>query len=119
MKKLSSFYFVGLAVLNLVMGCINGNFSFFDTIFIILALLPLLINRKWVHQVFGGGIFLISSFVFAAVFIFQVKQNYEHLNPLWTYGTGYVFSLIMLFFGLLMTDIINISYKKASCIIEN
>ncbi|RKS96728.1 hypothetical protein BCF58_3162 [Chryseobacterium defluvii] len=39
MKKLSSFYFVGLAVLNLVMGCINGNFSFFDTIFYYISII--------------------------------------------------------------------------------
>ncbi|UOU99479.1 hypothetical protein MUU74_05845 [Chryseobacterium daecheongense] len=113
MKKLSPFYFIGLATLNLVMDSINGHFSFFDIIFVILAILPLLINKKWIYQVFGGSISLICLYILLAVFLSQARQYQQgHPDPLWTYGMGYVLSLITLFFGLLMTGIIKINQKK-------
>ncbi|WP_261510365.1 hypothetical protein [Chryseobacterium paludis] len=113
MKNLSSFYFIGLAVLNLIMDVINSHFVFFDVIFIILAGLPLLINRKWVYQLFGGTVSLISLYILFAVFISTVKDvQTEQLQPLWTYGMGYVLGLLTLSFGLIMTGIINGSQKK-------
>ncbi|EJL73703.1 hypothetical protein [Chryseobacterium populi] len=108
MKKLSSFYFIGLAVLNLIMDSINGRFSFFDIIFVILAALPLLVNKKWMYRFFGGLVSLISLYIMFAVFLSNVKDLQQNqLQAVWTYGMGYVFSLLTLCFGLLMTGIIN------------
>lgn len=113
MKKLASFYFIGLAVLNLVMDCINRHFVFFDIIFVILAGLPWLINKKWMYQLFGGIVSLISLYIIFAVFLSTVKdaQNGQ-LQPLWTYGIGYVLGLITLSFGLIMAGIIERGQKK-------
>lgn len=120
MKKIPSFYFIGLAVLNLVMDSVNGQFSFFDIIFVILAVLPLLINKKWIYQIIGGSISLICLYILLAVFLSQVRQyQQDHPDPLWTYGIGYVFSLVTLFFGLWMTGIININHKKLVVITDN
>jgi hypothetical protein len=52
MKKIASFYFIDLAVLNLIMDSLHSKFSFFDVIFIILAGLPFLIDKKWLYQLF-------------------------------------------------------------------
>jgi hypothetical protein len=120
MKNLSSFYFIGLAVLNLIMDTLNNHFVFFDVIFIILAGLPLLINRTWMYQLFGGILSLISLYVVFAIFTSTVKdvQN-EHLQPLWTYGMGYVLGLLTLSFGLIMAGIIKGSQKKNIIITSN
>ncbi|MBK1894928.1 hypothetical protein [Chryseobacterium paridis] len=113
MKNLSSFYFIGLALVNLIMDSVNGNFVFFDIIFVILAGLPLLINKKWMYQLFGGLMSFISVYIIFAVFVSTVKdaQNKE-LQPLWTYGMGYVLSLLTLVFSLLMTGIVKWSRRK-------
>ncbi|MBB4807053.1 hypothetical protein HNP38_002357 [Chryseobacterium defluvii] len=113
MKKIPSFYFIGLAVLNFIMDSANNRFSFFDIIFVILAVLPLLVNKKWLYQLFGGLISLICLYILFAVFISNVKDIQQNqLQPLWTYGMGYVFSTLSLYFGLLMAGIIKINYKK-------
>ncbi len=113
MKKLASFYFIGWAVFNLIMDSIHVGFSFIDIIFIILAGLPLLINRKWMYQLFGGIISLICMYIFFAVFVSNVKGiQQDHCSPLWVYGMGYVVSLLSLSMGLLMTDIIKINLKR-------
>ncbi|WP_153396523.1 hypothetical protein [Chryseobacterium vaccae] len=46
MKRISAFYFVGLAVLKLIMDSINERFTVFDIFFVILAGLPLLADKK-------------------------------------------------------------------------
>ncbi|MCT2408380.1 hypothetical protein NZD88_12585 [Chryseobacterium antibioticum] len=46
MKRVSAFYCIGLAILNLVMDSINTRFTFFDIFFVILAALPLLVNKN-------------------------------------------------------------------------
>lgn len=113
MKRLPALYFVGLAVLNLLMDSINARFTFFDIFFVILAGLPLLSDKKWIYQWFGGIVSLISMYVFLAVFISNVKDVQQgQLQPLWTYGMGYVLSFMTLCFGLMMTGIININHKK-------
>lgn len=113
MKRVSAFYCVGLAVLNLVMDSINARFTFFDIFFVILAALPLLVNKKWLYQLFGGIISFISLYVFFAVLGSNIKDVQQaQLQPLWTYGMGYVLSLITLSSGLMMTGVININLKK-------
>ena len=111
--KLGSYFFLGLAIFNLIMDSIHVGFSFIDIIFVILAGLPLLVNRKWMYQLFGGIVSLICLYIFFAVFVSNVKGiQQDHLSPLWVYGMGYVVSLISLSMGLLMTGIIKINLKK-------
>ncbi|PIF43985.1 hypothetical protein CLU96_0911 [Chryseobacterium sp. 52] len=113
MKRVSAFYCIGLAVLNLIMDTIHTRFTFFDIFFVILAGLPLLVDKKWLYQLFGGIISIISLYVLFAVFASHIKNGQqEQLQPLWTYGMGYVLSIITLCFGVMMTGIININYKK-------
>jgi hypothetical protein len=113
MKRLSASYFVGLAGLNLVMDSINARFSFFDIFFVILAGLPLLLDKKWIYRLFGSIVSVISTYVFFAIFVSTIKDIQQaHLQPLWTYGMGYVLSFMTLSFGLMMTGIININFKK-------
>lgn len=114
MKKISSFYFIGLAVINLIMDSLHSKFSFFDVIFIILAGLPLLVDKKWLYQLFGGLVSMISLYIMFAVFVSNIKDiQQDQIQPLWTYGMGYVISLVTLFFGLVMTGIISINLKKS------
>ena len=114
MKKISSLYFIGLAVLNLMMDSLHSKFSFFDVIFIILAGLPLLIDKKWLYHVFGGLVSMISLYIMFAVFVSNIKDiQQDQIQPLWAYGMGYVISLVTLFFGLVMTGIISINLKKS------
>ncbi|GAB0156623.1 hypothetical protein CHRYSEOSP005_18900 [Chryseobacterium sp. Alg-005] len=113
MKKLSPFYFIDLAVLDLMMNGVYRRLSFFDIIFVILAISPLHINKKRIYQIYGGSVFLFCLYILLAIFVSQGMQNQpKHLNRLWTYGIGYVLSLITLCFGLLMTGIININHTK-------
>ncbi|SDQ47971.1 hypothetical protein SAMN05421664_1756 [Chryseobacterium soldanellicola] len=114
MIKIPSFYFVGLAFLNLIMDSLHSKFSFFDVIFIILAGLPLLVDKKWLYQIFGALVSMSSLYIVFAVFISNIKDIQQNqIQPLWTYGMGYVISLVTLFFGLIMTRIISINLKKS------
>lgn len=115
MKRISAFYFVGLAVLNLIMDSINERFTVFDIFFVILAGLPLLADKKWMYQLFGGIVSFICLYVLLAVFVSHVKDAQQALlQPMWTYGMGYALSLLTLCFGLLMTGIINLNLKKTA-----
>ena len=113
MQKLTAFFFVGLAVFNLIMDSIDVGFRFIDVIFVILAGLPLFINKQWMYKLFGGSVSLIGFYIFFAVFVSHVK-GIQHNNPesFWMYGMGYVVSLLSIGFGLLMTGIIKINFKK-------
>ncbi|AZA48030.1 hypothetical protein EG346_07425 [Chryseobacterium carnipullorum] len=92
------------------MDSINTRFTFFDIFFVILAALPLLVNKKWLYQLLGGIISFSSLYVFFAVFLSNTKDwQQAQLQPLWTYGMGYVLSLIPLSSCLIMTGIININ----------
>ncbi|MCT2408379.1 hypothetical protein NZD88_12580 [Chryseobacterium antibioticum] len=59
-----------------------------------------------------------NNFLYQPVCIFAVLGSnikdvqQAQLQPLWTYGMGYVLSVITLSFGLMMTGIININIKK-------
>lgn len=78
-----------------------------------MAVLPLLINKKRVFQIFGGIVSLLCLYILLSVFLTHIRESQQNLlQPLLTYGIGYVFSLVTLGFGLLMTEIININYKK-------
>lgn len=120
MKNLALFYFVGLAGLSLIMDAIYSHFVFFDIIFVILAGLPLFVKKKWMFQAFGGVMSLISLYIVFAIFISMGKGvQARELQPFWTYGIGYVLSLITLSFGLLMTGVINGSRRKNIIITSN
>ncbi|MFC3160151.1 hypothetical protein SAMN05443633_102529 [Chryseobacterium arachidis] len=109
MKKLASFYFIVLAALNLIMDSIHVGFRFIDLIFLILAGLPLLVNRKWMYKIFGGIISLICFYILVAVFISNLQWIQQNkTEPFWMYGMGYVISLISLSMGLLMMNIVKI-----------
>lgn len=111
--KPASYFFLGLAVFNLIMDSIHVGFSFIDIIFVILAGLPLMVNKKWMYQLFGGITSLICLYIFFTVFVSNVKEiQQDHLKPLWVYGMGYVVSLLSLSMGLLMTDIIKINLER-------
>lgn len=114
MKKIASFYFIGLAVLNLIMDSLHSKFSFFDVIFIILAGLPFLIDKKWLYQLFGGLVSMVGLYIMLAVFVSNVKDvQQDQVQALWTYGMGYVISLVTLFFGMVMTGFVGINLKKS------
>ncbi|MBL1221436.1 hypothetical protein JET18_11325 [Chryseobacterium sp. L7] len=113
MKRVSAFYCIALAVLNLVMDSINARFTFFDIFFVILAGLPLLVNKKWLYQLFGGILSLMSLYVLLAVFLSHIRDVQQiQLQPLWTYGMGYVLGFITLCSGLMMAGLINSKIKK-------
>ncbi|WP_426274742.1 hypothetical protein ACN9MN_10815 [Chryseobacterium sp. S-02] len=113
MQKLTASFLLGLAVFNLIMDSIHVGFRFIDIIFVILAGLPLFINKKWIYQLFGGLVSLIGIYIFFAVFISNVKGVQQNdPESFWVYGMGYAVSLLSMGFGLLMTDIIKINLKK-------
>ncbi|MDQ1804358.1 hypothetical protein RAH57_10175 [Chryseobacterium sp. CKR4-1] len=113
MKNVSSFYCIGLASVNLVMDTIHNHFGIFDIIFVILAGLPLLLNKKWMYELFGGTMGLISLYIIFAIFVSMVKDGQNAMmQPLWKYGMGYVLSFLTLIFGLLMTKIIKIRNRR-------
>ncbi len=113
MQKLTAFFFVGLAVFNLMMDSINVGFRFIDIIFVILAGLPLLLHKQWMYKLFGGLISLIGIYIFFAVFVSHVKGIQQNdPKSFGVYGMGYVISLVSLSMGLLMTGIIKFNLKK-------
>lgn len=114
MKKLSLFFFIGLAVLKLITDSIHKHFSFFDIIFVILAGLPLLINKKWLYQLFGRIVSLMGLYIVIAVFTLMIKDiQKDQLMSALAYGMGYVLSGMTLYFGLILTGIINGSHKNS------
>lgn len=56
------------------MNSINTRFTFFDIFFVILAALPLLVNKKRLYQLLGGVISFSSLYVFFAVFLSNTKD---------------------------------------------
>ncbi|MGK6343242.1 hypothetical protein ACMGDK_13445 [Chryseobacterium sp. DT-3] len=52
------------------MDSINTRFTFFDNFFVILAGLPLLVNKKWLYRLFERMISIISL----AVFLSSIKD---------------------------------------------
>lgn len=66
------------------MGSINKHFTFFDIFFVILATLPLCVNKKQAHQLFER-IFQLAVSIGACIFLLQISKI--------MYGMGYVVSL--------------------------
>ncbi|KFF20476.1 hypothetical protein [Chryseobacterium sp. JM1] len=97
------------------MDSINARFTFFDIFFVILAGLPLLVDKKWLYQLFGGIIFVDQSVCMFYGVLVDIKDRQQiQLQLRWTDGMGYVLRLISLCSGLMMTGIININQKNSS-----
>ncbi len=103
-KFLGSAYFILLALVNLGGTLWNGHIGILDIIFLFLALLPVLINKKGSYLLFGWLHLSLWLYLLLAIGLSHTKDNTsQSANSIFPYIVGYTLTVCSLFFsGLLI-----------------
>ncbi len=104
LKTIACYYFLALAVLNIVATAIYKTPGIADIVILILALLPLLIRNSKFHLFFGAFALTLWTYLFLAVSAdymdYAAGKKFTH--PLRYFGIGYALTMISAGVSLMM-----------------
>lgn len=74
-KLIGLAYFISLGVINFVAAVFNGHFRVLDVIIVLLTLIPLIVNTKWIYISLGVLSACISLYMCFACFVMNMYQH--------------------------------------------
>jgi hypothetical protein len=102
-KRIGSYHLLLLALFLVVEEAMNSSLGWFDLSIVVLAALPLLVNKKAFFLCYGIVLFFVWLVFGIVVFNFHVSAIYANkLSPYWMYLAQYLFVGTSLFCALLL-----------------
>ncbi len=96
-KQLGFAFFIILAIANIVGDMFDGKYKIIDMIFVVITILPFVLNKNWITLSFGVINAFISTFFCIAIYASHPNAGYENtLDPVWPYSIGSMFGTISL-----------------------
>jgi ABC-type arginine/histidine transport system permease subunit len=102
-KRIGSYHLLLLALFLVVEEGMNNSLDWLDLSIVVLAALPLLVNKKALFLCYGIVLFFVWLLFGIVVFNFHVSAIYaDTLSPYWVYLAQYLFVGTSLFCALLL-----------------